>query len=82
MKFDDKCVEANSTQYASVRSRAYSIHKSQLLLSTDLPYVPARMYAGALAGLANDLTDFTQAKNNNIILRNNSVALFGKKLNL
>ncbi|KAG9050129.1 hypothetical protein FS837_007654 [Tulasnella sp. UAMH 9824] len=59
----------------------YSIPKSQLLLGTDFPYAPANIYAGALAGLTNDLTDFTQTEINNI-LRNNSVALFGKKLNL
>ncbi|KAG8908464.1 hypothetical protein FRC00_011211 [Tulasnella sp. 408] len=75
-----------STIEASLESiyntRAYSIPKSQLLLGTDFPYAPANIYAGALAGLANDLTDFTQAKINNIILRNSSVALFGEKLNL
>ncbi|KAG8958540.1 hypothetical protein FRC00_002644, partial [Tulasnella sp. 408] len=59
---------------------AYSIPKSQLLLGTDFPYAPAGSYPGALAGLVND-ADFTQTEISNI-LRNNSVALFGKKLNL
>ncbi|KAG8904653.1 hypothetical protein FRC01_008653, partial [Tulasnella sp. 417] len=59
----------------------YGIPKSQLLLGTDYPYAPANTYAGAFAGLVNDLTDFTQADITNI-LRNNSVALFGNKLNL
>ncbi|KIO34568.1 hypothetical protein M407DRAFT_16543 [Tulasnella calospora MUT 4182] len=59
----------------------YGIPKSQLLMGTDFPYAPAGSYTGAMAGLVNDLADFTQTDINNI-LRNNSIALFGKKLNL
>ncbi|KAG8943438.1 hypothetical protein FRC04_002903 [Tulasnella sp. 424] len=58
----------------------YNIPKSQLLLGTDFPYAPASVYTGAFLGMVND-ADFNQAEITNI-LRNNSVALFGKKLTL
>ncbi|KIO34569.1 hypothetical protein M407DRAFT_39402, partial [Tulasnella calospora MUT 4182] len=60
--------------------RGYGIPDSQLVFGTDYPYAPAGSYAGAQAGFIND-PDLNQAQVN-AIFRNNTVALFGNKLNL